>query len=214
MRLLVTAGPTREYLDSVRFLSNASSGKMGFSIAAEAARRGHEVVLVSGPVDLAAPPRVRVIRVVTAAEMFAAAVREFQDGDAAVMAAAVCDFRPRARMDKKLEKRMQSLALELEPTEDICAFLGANKGSRVVVGFALEDHDHRAHAESKRERKKCDAIVLNQTSNLAADSGAIEILVGDVWRPILQGTKAELAKRVVDLVEELVNSSPSSDLDA
>ncbi len=205
MRILVTAGPTREYFDSVRFISNPSSGKMGFALAAEAARRGHDVLLISGPVALATPKRVERIRVVSADDMFQATVAGFDSCHAAVMTAAVCDYRPTKRIDHKLKKRNQVRTIRLQPTPDICAHLGRAKGTRVVIGFAMEDHDAHAHAQEKLRRKRCDAIVLNGIGNVASDMAEIEILRAQSgWSPPVQGTKSRLAVPIVDLVEELV----------
>lgn len=207
MRILITAGPTREYFDTVRFISNPSSGKMGYALAAAAAARGHEVILISGPVELSDPTGVRVMRVVSAAEMFDAAVAAFELCDAAIMTAAVCDYRPSRRLDHKLKKQARVREIHLQPTQDICANLGKNKGSRVVVGFAMEDHDHRAHAESKLERKRCDAIVLNGIGNVGADRAEVEILqAGSGWTGPFSGTKAELAVQIVELTESLAGS--------
>ena len=204
MRILVTAGPTREYFDTVRFVSNPSSGKMGYAIAAEASRRQHQVVLVSGPVELPDPGGVELIRVVSAREMFEAAVSAFDECHAAVMTAAVCDYCPSKRLGLKLKKDARPLALTLDPTEDILAYLGTIKGERVLVGFAMEDHNHRANAEAKLQRKHCDAIVLNGLGNVGGDSAEIEILRVDTgWSPPIAGTKARIAVAVVDLAETL-----------
>jgi len=205
MHLLVTAGPTREFFDSVRFISNPSSGKMGFAIAKEAAHRGHNVDLIAGPVDRTDPPGVRVTRVITAEEMFAASVALFDQCQCAVMTAAVCDYRPASPNPRKLAKSDRPFALQLVPTKDICAYLGAHKAGRVVVGFAMEDHDHHAHAEAKLRRKTCDAIVLNAPGNVAADSAEVEILdVDRGWLPLIRGSKQAVAASVVDLVENLL----------
>jgi phosphopantothenoylcysteine decarboxylase/phosphopantothenate--cysteine ligase len=204
MRILVTAGPTREFLDTVRFLSNASTGKMGYAIAAEAAGRGHDVVLASGPVTLSAPAGVDVVPVVSAAEMFEACVSRFDECQGLVMTAAVCDYRPATCATRKLKKAPHARSLDLEPTRDILAHLGPLKGDRVVIGFAMEDHNPRACAEAKLRRKACDAIVLNGPGNLGADSAAIEVLRADTgWSAAVSGTKAALAVVVVDLVETL-----------
>lgn len=208
MRILVTAGPTREYFDSVRFISNPSSGKMGFAIAAEAAARGHDVILVSGPVAIADPSNVRVVHVISAEEMFDAAVSAFEDRHAAVMTAAVCDYRPTRRLDHKLKKENRVRPIQLRPTQDICAYLGRTKGDRVVVGFAMEDHDHRVNAERKLQRKHCDAIVLNGIENVAGDDAEIEILRADRgWQAAIGGSKVVLAEVVVDLVEDLLDET-------
>ena len=208
MRMLVTAGPTREYFDSVRFISNPSSGKMGFAIAAEAAARGHDVILVSGPVAIADPSNVRVVHVVSAEEMFDAAVLAFEDCRAAVMTAAVCDYRPTRRLDHKLKKKNRVRPIQLRPTRDICANLGRTKGDRVVVGFAMEDHDHRANAEKKLQRRHCDAIVLNGIENVAGDDAEIKILLADRgWQTSIGGSKVALAQVVVNLVENLLDKT-------
>ena len=205
MRLLVTAGPTREFFDSVRFISNPSSGKMGYAIAAQAARRGWKVDLISGPVDLPAPKGVKVTRVVTAQEMFDAALALFPRCQAAVMTAAVCDYRPSTRLERKLKKSNRVRSLRLVPTPDIAAHLGKSKGDRIVIGFAMEDHDEHRHAEAKLRRKRCDAIVLNGPSNVGGDRAAVQIFhKATGWSAQVVGSKARIAKLVVGLVEQLV----------
>jgi len=185
---------------------------MGFAIAGEAAARGHVVTLISGPVELGDPPRVRVVRVVSAAEMFEASVKSFAECNAAVMAAAVSDYRPKERFSAKLAKQDQSRSLELEATPDICAHLGAQKGARVVVGFAMEDHDHRAHAEAKLQRKHCDAIVMNDLANLGAEGAEVRFLLADGgWQPSISGNKAEIARAIVGLVERLYRPTAPQD---
>ncbi len=204
MRVLVTAGPTREYFDSVRFISNPSSGKMGYAVAAEAVRRGHQVVLVSGPVELSEPGGARVIHVVSAHEMLEAVTSEFEKCQAAVMTAAVCDYRPSRRLSHKLKKQNRSRSIQLQPTEDILAHLGKIKGDRVLIGFAIEDHEHHVNAEAKLRRKRCDAIVLNGLGNVGSDSAEVEILRADTgWSPPLSGTKGQIAAAVLDLLESL-----------
>ncbi len=207
MKLLVTAGPTREFFDSVRYISNASTGRMGYAIAQAGARRGHQVVLVSGPVEIAAPQGVQLIHVTSAAEMLSACEAEFENCHAAIMAAAVCDYRPIARSDHKLKKDNRLLAIELEPTEDICARLGAIKSRRVVIGFALEDHNEAANAEAKLKRKNCDAIVLNGLGNIGAEMGSVRILLASAgWQPPVSGDKTALADHIVDCAESLALS--------
>ena len=204
MRILITAGPTREYFDSVRFISNPSSGKMGYALAVEAARRGHVVTLISGPVALPEPNGVNMMLVTSAKEMFDASVSSFADCDAAILTAAVCDYRPARRLDRKLQKRNCIRTVELEPTDDICAHLGQIKERRVVIGFAMEDHDHRAHAQAKLERKRCDAVVLNGPENVGADQASVEILRADAgWSAPVAGSKTRIAGVVLDLVETL-----------
>ena len=171
--LMVTAGPTHEAIDPVRFIANASTGKMGYAIAAAAQRRGAEVRLVSGPVSIEAPEGVEVERVVSAAEMHDAALRAFEGADACVCCAAVADYTPAAPADHKLKKSAEHLdRIELVETADILADLSAEKGSRVVVGFAAETDALLAHAKAKLERKGCDLIVANDVSRPESTFGA------------------------------------------
>jgi len=211
MNILVTAGPTREFFDSVRFISNPSSGKMGFAIAEVAVDRGHEVTLIAGPVALDDPPGVQVRRVVSARQMFEASIAAFEGAQAAIMTAAVCDYRPVNPLGKKLAKSDQPRQVTLEATDDICAFLGGQKGNRVVIGFAMEDHDHQAHAQEKLLRKQCDAIVLNGPGNVGSDMAEVQFLqTGGHWRAPISDTKIHIAKLVVELAERLhAEKSPS-----
>ena len=174
MRLLITAGPTREFFDTVRFISNPSTGKLGYALAAAALRRGHQVVLVTGPVALKPPPHCECVSVVSAAEMAAACKKAFPRCNAAILTAAVCDYRPLRPLGHKLAKQNRPRHLVLSPTQDIATALGRAKGQRVVVGFAMEDHDHHAHAQAKLRRKRCDAIVLNGPENVGADDVLVE----------------------------------------
>ena len=206
MNILITAGPTREYLDSVRFLSNASSGKMGYAIASEALGRSHTVTIVSGPVNLDPPPGAEVLSVVSAAEMLETVKTRFGDCNAAIMTAAVCDFRPSRRSDKKIKKQNQCLSLDLEPTDDTCAYLGRVKDGRVLVGFAMEDRNHHRNAEAKLHAKCCDAIVLNRVDAMGQDETTIEVLrASGGWSEAISGTKQELARHIVSLVESLAD---------
>ena len=208
MRILVTAGPTREYFDSVRFISNPSSGKMGYAISAEAVRRGHQVALVSGPVDLPKPTGVELIPVVSAKEMFDASIAAFKECHAAVMVAAVCDYRPARRVPRKLKKQQRMRSIQLLPTKDILAHIGKAKGNRIVIGFAMEDYDHHLHAEAKLKRKGCDAIVLNGIGNVGSDRAQIQILRADSgWSATQSGTKRQIGSKIVRLVEELAGRS-------
>jgi phosphopantothenoylcysteine decarboxylase/phosphopantothenate--cysteine ligase len=202
MRILVTAGPTREYFDTVRFISNPSTGKQGYAIAQVACQRGHEVVLVSGPVQIPVPAGLRVEHVVSAEEMARASKAAFDDCDAAVMTAAVCDYRPPVRLDRKLRKHQQHFEIALEPTEDICAALGHIKAGRVVVGFAMNDHDATAQAERKLKEKHCDYIVLNGLANVGADDVEVQILSAvEGWRPAISGSKIAVAEHLIELIE-------------
>lgn len=207
MNLLVSAGPTREHFDSVRFISNPSSGKMGYAIAGEAARRGHRVTLVSGPVSIAPPAGVTLVRVTSAAEMAKACKAAFKPADAAVMTAAVCDYRPVERLAHKRPKRQTQFRLLLEPTEDIAAALGKRKAGRVLVGFAMEDHDPRPHAERKLQRKNCDLIVLNGLENVGSDQASVEFFTPTRgWTGPFRGSKVQIARRIVKAIEALLDS--------
>ncbi len=164
-RLLITAGPTREHIDPVRFLSNGSSGRMGYALADSAAARGCAVDLVSGPVSLPAPEGVTVHRVVSAADMLAACEPLFDACDVFVAVAAVADYRPKVFAPEKMKKHSGALALELEPTVDILKTLAARKRpGQIVVGFAAETRDVEAYARHKLETKHLDWIVANDVS--------------------------------------------------
>jgi phosphopantothenoylcysteine decarboxylase/phosphopantothenate--cysteine ligase len=176
MRLLLTAGPTREYLDDVRFLSNASSGRMGYALAEAAIARGHQVVLVSGPVTLAPPTGCEFHPVETSAQMHDACLQLFPACDGAIGAAAVCDYRPRERSGGKLSKTGRPLLLELVETPDILADLGRRKGDRWIVGFALEAQNARANALRKLQSKNCDAIVLNSPQAIGGEQSSVELI--------------------------------------
>lgn len=204
MRILITAGPTREFFDTVRFISNPSSGRMGFALAHAARRRGHQVVLIAGPVDLQPPGGVETISVVSAEQMFRASLKAFTNCDAAIMTAAVCDYRPASVLAHKLKKRAAPRIVKLLPTRDIAAHLGGIKRDRVIVGFAMEDQNARRHAETKRRKKNCDAMVLNGFANIGSTRATVEILRADGrWSKPVSGTKLQIANRVVKLVEEL-----------
>ncbi len=204
-RFVVTAGATIEPIDPVRFLSNHSSGKMGYAIAGELASRGAEVTLVSGRTSLATPQQVRRIDVLSAAEMHAAATAAFAEADGAVMCAAVADYTPCEVADRKLKKEEGDLTLSLCRTRDIAAELGAVKGNRLLVGFALETHDEQMHAEAKLAKKNFDFIVLNSLRDAGAgfrgDTNKVTLIdrAGREELPLL--AKTEVATCIVDKIE-------------
>ena len=204
-RLIVTAGATIEAIDPVRFISNHSSGKMGYAIAGELAARGAAVTLVSGRTALATPPGVERVDVLSADEMYDAAVRAFDEADGAVMCAAVADYTPAEVSETKIKKGDGELFIRLRRTRDIAAELGARKGGRLLVGFALETHDEEAHAESKLERKKFDFIVLNSLRDAGAgfrgDTNKVTFIdrAGHEELPLL--SKREVADRIADRIE-------------
>ena len=209
MKLLITAGPTREAIDPVRFISNRSSGKMGYALAAAARRRGHDVVLVSGPVALPSPVGVRRVLVVTAEDMLAAVRDHLPACDALIMAAAVADYRPKVRLAQKWKKTPGPATLDLEPTPDILRTIGPQKGARVFVGFAAETERVVESAAVKCREKCLDLVVANDVSRSDAgfdvDTNAVTLVGPDghaeAW-PML--TKAEVAERLVAWVERKV----------
>lgn len=209
-RLLVTAGPTQEPIDAVRFLGNRSTGRMGFAVALEAARRGADVTLVTGPVELGDPSGVRVIRVETAQEMAGAVFERFGDVDAVVMAAAVADFRPDRPERRKLKKDGGPPALRLEPTTDILATLGKRKEGQVLIGFAAETDDFEAEGRRKLGDKNLDVIVVNEVGRPATGFGsetnrAAILARGGEDAPLRDWTKAELATAICDRLVALVH---------
>lgn len=171
--ILVTAGPTHETIDPVRYLANSSTGKMGFAIASAAAAHGAKVTLVTGPTSLVDPLGVTTVHVTSAAQMLEACLDAFEGADAAVLSAAVCDYRPKNTSDHKLKKDKERLdVLELEETTDILATLSAQKNKRIVVGFAAETNDVIENASSKLKRKGCDLIVANDVSSPESTFGS------------------------------------------
>ena len=207
MKLVVTAGPTRERWDAVRYLSNRSSGKMGFALAGEAARRGADAVLVSGPAALADPPGVRVVRVESAAGMYEAVKSEWADAHALVMAAAVADYRPVDPSTRKRKKGDGPLAVELERTTDILAELGTDKGSRILIGFAAETDEVTERAKEKLERKGLDFIVANRVSGdedaMGADASRAWIIDSNATEALPVLEKAVLAGRILDRLAKM-----------
>ena len=210
--VLVTAGGTRERLDAVRFLGNRSSGKMGFAVAAEAARRGAEVVLVAGPVALPTPPGVRRVDVENALEMREAVLAALPRATIVVKAAAVADFRPVEPSGRKLKKEDlpegAGLTLELERTPDILAEICRDKGRRIVVGFAAESHDVVEAARRKLARKGCDLLVANDISGAVSGFNADQNTVVFVWpdgeiEELPPQPKTQVAAQLLDRVEKL-----------
>jgi len=173
LKVLVTAGPTYEKLDPVRFIGNYSSGKMGFALAEELANRGAEVTLLSGPVQLKVRnSQIRRVDVESAEEMYQVAIREFPAVDVAILSAAVADFTPKMTMTQKMKRGKEALLLELQPTRDIAAELGRQKRSKqLLVGFALETQDEEVNACAKMKRKNLDLIVLNSLNDPGAGFG-------------------------------------------
>ena len=194
-RILITSGPTRQYIDPVRYISNASSGRMGAALAASALALGHEVVIVSGPVPTQYPPDAKVIPVVTTDEMLSVSREWFERCDGAIGAAAPCDYMPRVVETQKIAKTGQPLTLQLVETPDVVATLGQIKSdSQWVVGFALETEDRRFRATVKLEKKHCDLIVSNGPAAIDSDENDVELLdaSGSVIARV-QGSKQRVA---------------------
>jgi len=212
-RVLVTAGPTRERLDAVRFISNPSSGRMGYAVARVAKRRGAEVRLVCGPGRFDPPPGVEVIRVESSSEMGAAVKDHFEESDAVVMAAAVSDFKPQVVSDGKVSKTDAEMSLALEHTEDILAGLGQHKGDRVLVGFAMETRELVSRARAKLAAKNLDLVVANDLTRDGAGFGHptnVVVLVSPDGSarelPLL--SKEDVAGHILDRVAGLLETRP------
>ena len=206
-RYIVTAGATIEPIDPVRYITNHSTGKMGYAIAEELARRGAEVKLISGRTTLPVPAGVERIDTLTAEDMYNASVREWAEADGAVMCAAVADYTPKSVADRKLKKSDDDLKIELRRTKDIAKELGENKGNRTLVGFALETDNEEANAEGKLQRKNLDFVVLNSLrdkgAGFAGDTNKITIIDhnGREEHPLM--SKRDTAKVIVDKIERV-----------
>jgi len=223
LRWLVTAGPTCEDIDPVRFITNRSSGRMGYAVARAAAERGDRVTLVSGPVAIEAPPGCEVVRVRSAREMHHAVLGRYAEVDVVVMAAAVADFRPRAAAPGKIKKADSaaggSMTLELERTEDILAEMGRRKSTQVLIGFAVEafagegtdiTDQMRSSARAKLAGKNLDAVVLNGPAAFGSEQSTVEVVdardARGESRAWGEATKTEHARRIVELAAEITTT--------
>lgn len=210
-RVLITAGPTYEKIDPVRFIGNYSSGKMGFAIAEECRKRGADVTIVAGPVSLKTPEGVKRIDVESCEDMYNAATSTFATSDVAILSAAVADFRPADVADKKIKRGDDDMVIRLCPTHDIAAALGKAKTDRqTIVAFALETNDEEANAQRKLEKKNADFIVLNSLQNkgtcFRTDDNQIEIISRVDKKNYPKCSKAETAVYIVDELERVVAS--------
>lgn len=208
-KVVITAGPTYEKIDPVRFIGNYSSGKMGFAIAEECLRRGADVTVVAGPVSLTCSSGIRRLDVESCQEMYDAATSEFADADVAILAAAVADFRPAFVADRKIKRGKDDMVITLCPTHDIAAALGASKkASQTLVAFALETNDEEANAMRKLEKKNADFVVLNSLRNegtcFRTDQNQIEIVSRDGKTSYEKKSKADTASDIVDYLEKVV----------
>ncbi len=213
MQTIITAGGTREYIDPVRFISNASSGKMGYALARAALKAGHKVTLITAPTAQRPPDAAKIVNVETTSQMFEAVKKYFDRCDCLIMAAAVADYTPIRSAKTKLKKSNQLLTIKLKPTPDILKWAGKSKRvksqkekgkGQVVVGFALEDKAVRARAEKKLCEKNLDMIVANSPAAIGADKSDVHIKTPDsAWVRIESATKAATAKMIVALAEQL-----------
>jgi phosphopantothenoylcysteine decarboxylase/phosphopantothenate--cysteine ligase len=205
MKILITAGPTREYIDDVRFLSNASSGRMGYSLAAAAIALGHQVQLVTGPVEQQPPAGCEVHRIETTDQLRQRCLELFPDCDGVIATAAVCDYRPKERVSGKMTKTGRPIVLELTETSDVLAELGNQKGDRWIMGFALESQDPRNNAMRKLRMKNCDCIVLNDTSAIGSLTNTVEVLSPEAETIAqFQGTKEAVAEQLLRMIETTI----------
>ena len=206
-RYIVTAGATIEAIDPVRYITNHSTGKMGYAIAEELALRGAEVSLISGRTTIPTPKGVKRIDVLSAEDMYNAAVKEWENADGGVMCAAVADYTPVAVADRKLKKSDDDMRIELKRTKDIAKELGATKVNRILVGFALETDNEEANAEGKLQRKNFDFVVLNSLQDAGAgfrgDTNKVTIIDrnGNEEHPLM--SKRDVAKVIVDKIENI-----------
>lgn len=206
-KILITAGPTYEKIDPVRFIGNYSSGKMGFALAEECSRRGAKVVLVTGPVSLTCTENIQRVDVESCKEMYEAAVGEFPNCNAAILCAAVADFRPETIAEQKIKRVGDELLLKLKPTQDIAATIGTMKGEgQRIVAFALETNEEESNALRKLEKKNADFIVLNSTripgTTFQADDNQITIINKEGKKSYAKKPKTEVAR---DIIDELVS---------
>lgn len=210
-KILITAGPTYEKIDPVRFIGNYSSGKMGYALAEECAARGAEVTLVSGPVNLSVNhPNINRIDVESAEQMYNACMSHYPTSDAGILCAAVADFTPECVADKKIKREKDDLTLNLKPTHDIAAALGKIKtDSQRLVGFALETNDETAHAQDKLKRKNFDFIVLNSLNDKGAgfrcDTNKITIIDSSKAEEYPLKTKKEVAADIIDKLDSILH---------
>ena len=221
MRILITAGGTREYIDPVRFISNASSGRMGYALARSALKAGHKVTLIATPTDQKPPSAAKLVNVETAAQMFEAVKKHFSRCDCLIMAAAVADYTPARPAGTKIKKAGKPITIKLKPTIDILKWAGKQKQlncqraksilskaegakGKIVVGFALEDKAIRVRAQKKLKDKNLDMIVANSPAAIGADKSNVQIKIpNSPWLKIQNATKSTTANKIIRLIEKL-----------
>ena len=227
MRILITAGGTREYIDPVRFISNASSGKMGYELALAAAAAGHKVTLITAPLpsarprphrhiaaseagtNLPLPKGVKTVEVESASEMFEAVKSQFETCDCLIMAAAVSDYAPFKTSRLKIKKREGAITLKLKPTPDILKWAGNHKKrNQLVIGFALEDKNLRSNAQRKMRQKNLDMVVANTPAAIGSDNCEVFVkITGKNWLRIALAPKRMVARRLITLIQSLMPKS-------
>ncbi len=202
MRILITAGGTREYIDPVRFISNASSGRMGYALARAALKAGHKVILVTAPTTRRPPSGAKIIEVETAVQMFDTVKKHFEKCDCLIMSAAVADYTPTRPAKTKIKKTGKPLTIKLKPTADILKWAGSHKRrNQIVVGFALEDKAVRARAEKKLKEKNLDMIIANNYAAIGAEESTVQIKTpGREWLRLPQASKTRIAQKIISLV--------------
>ena len=202
MRILITAGGTREYIDPVRFISNASSGRMGYALARAALKAGHKVTLVTAPTSQSPPGDLKLVKVETTAQMFEAVKKYFEKCDCLIMAAAVADYTPAKPSKTKIRKTGKPLAVRLKPTIDILKWAGKHKRkNQILVGFALEDKSVRARAEKKLKEKNLDMIIANAHAAIGAARATVQIKTSESkWLKLPQASKATIARKVISII--------------
>jgi len=202
MRFLITAGGTREYIDPVRFISNSSSGRMGYALARAALDAGHKVTLITAPVNLRMPAGAEAVCIVGSEDMFAAVRKHFCRCDCLIMAAAVGDYAP-VKAKNKIKRSDKFLTIKLRPTVDILRWAGEHKRpNQITIGFALEDKDLRRRAEKKLRDKNLDMIVANTPAAIGCDRACVQIKrAGEKWLKLPQLSKAAIAKKIISLGE-------------
>lgn len=207
LNILITAGGTREYIDPVRFISNASSGKMGYALARAAAKAGHNVTLISANTLLRTPKNARVVEVATSDQMYKAVRAELPRCDCLIMAAAVSDYKPTASSQTKIKKEQAEMTLTLKPTRDILKWAGKHKkAGQILVGFALEDKNLLKNAEKKIAAKNLDMIVANQPTAIGAEISTIHIKTKTAdWQIFENITKDASARQILRHAEQLLN---------
>jgi phosphopantothenoylcysteine decarboxylase/phosphopantothenate--cysteine ligase len=206
LQFLITAGGTREYIDPVRFISNASSGKMGYELARSVLLAGHNVTLITAPTNLDAPKEAKVIEIESAREMFEAVKDKFGGCDCLIMTAAVSDYTPAKPARHKMKKSPGAITLKLKPTQDILKWAGTHKKqNQVVVGFALEDRNIKAGAEHKMREKNLDMIIANTPAAIGSERCEAWVKkAGEKWRGFSEMSKKQVSRKLIRLIEQSI----------